>query len=41
MPYADVVKISEEEWEFVTGDADLAYGIESILELGVELLVVT
>ena len=41
MPYADVVKISEEEWEFVTGDADLAPGIESILELGAELLVVT
>ena len=41
MPYADVVKISEEEWEFVTGDADLAHGIESILELGVALLVVT
>ena len=41
MPYADVVKISEEEWEFVTGDADLAHGIESILELGAELLVVT
>ena len=41
MPYADVVKISEEEWEFVTGDADLAPGIESILELGVKLLVVT
>ena len=41
MPYADVVKISEEEWEFVTGDADLAHGIERILELGVELLVIT
>ena len=41
MPYADVVKISEEEWEFVTGDVDLAQGIERILGLGVELLVVT
>lgn len=41
MPYADVVKISEEEWEFVTGDADLEQGIERILELGVQLLVVT
>ncbi len=41
MPYADVVKISEEEWEFVTGDVELANGIEQILELGVKLLVVT
>lgn len=41
MPYADVVKISEEEWEFVTGDMDLAQGIKRILGLGVKLLVVT
>ena len=41
MPYADVVKISEEEWEFITGDTDLTIGIERILELGVKLLVVT
>ena len=41
MPYADVVKISEEEWEFVTGDAELTSGIERILGLGVRLLIVT
>ena len=41
MPYADVVKISEEEWEFVTGAAELTAGIERILELDVKLLVVT
>lgn len=41
MPYADVVKISEEEWEFVTGDAALEPGIERILGLDVALLVVT
>ena len=41
MPYADVVKISEEEWEFVTGDAELTSGIERILGLGIKLLVVT
>ena len=41
MPYADVVKISEEEWEFVTGDTELTGGIERILGLGVTLLVVT
>ena len=41
MPYADVVKISEEEWEFITGDSALAPGVERILELGITLLVVT
>ena len=41
MRYADVVKISEEEWEFVTGDAELTSGINRILELDVTLLVVT
>ena len=41
MPYADVVKISDEEWEFITGDADLERGIKRILGLGVKLLVVT
>lgn len=41
MPYADVVKISEEEWEFVTGDADSEQSIKRILGLGVKLLVVT
>lgn len=41
MPYADVVKISEEEWEFITGDTELTGGIERILGLGVTLLVVT
>lgn len=41
MPYADVVKISEEEWEFVTGDVELVRGVERILGLGVKLLVVT
>ena len=41
MPYADVVKISEEEWEFITSDSALAPGVERILELGITLLVVT
>ena len=41
MPYADVVKISEEEWEFITGEVDWNRGIERILGLGVQLLVVT
>lgn len=41
MHFADVVKISEEEWEFITGDAELQNGIERILGLGVKLLVIT
>ncbi len=41
MPYADVVKISEEEWEFVTGADGLEQGVERILTLGPRLLVVT
>ncbi len=41
MPYADIVKISEEEWEFITGDVELTNGIKKILDLGVKLLVVT
>ena len=41
MPYADVVKLSEEEWEFVTGDAGLEHGIDRILRRGVKLIVVT
>ena len=41
MPFADVVKISEEEWEFITGDGELPNGIKKILDLGVKLLVVT
>lgn len=41
MPYADVVKISEEEWEFVTGNVELESGVERILGLGVKMLVVT
>ena len=37
MPYADVVKISDEEWEFITGDADFEQGIIRILGLGSEI----
>ncbi len=41
MHFADVVKISDEEWEFITGDVELKNGIERILGLGVKLLVIT
>ena len=39
--YADVVKISEEEWEFIMGDVSFATGAKRILEQGASLVVVT
>ena len=41
MPYADVAKLAEEEWEFVTDTPDLQRGSGRILEAGVDLVVVT
>ena len=41
MPYADVAKLAEEEWEFVTDTRDLQRGSGRILEAGVDLVVVT
>ena len=41
MPYADVAKLAEEEWEFVTDTPDLQRGSVRILEAGVDLVVVT
>jgi len=39
--HADVAKVSEEEWEFITGTADLEAGSRVLLERGVKLLVVS
>jgi fructokinase len=41
MPAADVVKLAEEEWEFITGTADLDAGAEKIMKAGPKLVVVT
>ena len=41
MPYADIVKISEEEWAFITDDVELTRGVDRILGLGAQLLIVT
>ena len=41
MPYANVVKAAEEEWEFITDTHELESGSERILEAGVELVIVT
>jgi fructokinase len=39
--HADVAKVSEAEWEFLTGTADLESGAEVVLKRGVKLLVVS
>ena len=41
MPYANVVRVSEEAWEFITGTSKLDEGSERILESGVDVVVVT
>ena len=41
MPAAAVVKLAEEEWEFITGAADLEAGSKKILDTGPRLVVVT
>ena len=41
MPYANVVKAADEEWEFITDTPQLEEGSERILETGVELVIVT
>ena len=41
MPYANVVKAADEEWEFITDTPELEEGSKRILETGVELVIVT
>lgn len=41
MPAADVVKLAEEEWEFITGTSDLDAGSEKILRAGPRLVIIT
>ncbi|MFA4029666.1 MAG: hypothetical protein GDYSWBUE_000959 [Candidatus Fervidibacterota bacterium] len=41
MQYADIVKLAEEEWEFVTGTQSLEEGARGILDAGAKLIVVT
>jgi len=41
MPFADIVHCAEEEWEFITGAADLESGAHKILDAGPSLVVVT
>ena len=41
MELADIVKVAEEEWEFVTGTNDLEIGAQKIRDVGPKLVVVT
>lgn len=41
MKQSDIVKIADEEWEFVTQTADFASGAAKILEIGPKLVVMT
>jgi fructokinase len=41
MALADIVKVADEEWEFVTGTSDLERGAATIREAGPRLVVVT
>ena len=39
--YCHLAKVSQEEWQVATGQADLEQGVRAVLDWGVELLVVT
>jgi fructokinase len=41
MKYANIAKLAEEEWEFITGTSDLDEGSKKLLDVGVNLVVVT
>ena len=41
MKFSDVVKIADEEWEFITGTSDLRKGAKKIHEAGPKLVLVT
>ena len=41
IPLSDVVKVADEEWEFITGTADLAAGAAKIRAAGPRLVIVT
>ena len=41
MPLADIVKVADEEWEFVTGTPDFSAGAARIREAGARLVMMT
>ncbi|MFH1230928.1 MAG: PfkB family carbohydrate kinase [Planctomycetota bacterium] len=41
LKYADIVKISDQEWEFITGTKNLAKGSLKLLKQGIKLIIVS
>jgi fructokinase len=41
LKYADIVKISDQEWEFITGTKNLAKGSLQLLKSGIKLVIVS
>lgn len=41
LPFADIIKVSGEEMELITGEKDLAAGTKALLKYGAKLVVVT
>lgn len=41
LPYADIIKISEEELEFLTGESDLHKGTGFLRDMGITMILVT
>jgi len=41
MKFANIAKLADEEWEFITGTSDLGEGSKKLLDVGVNLVVVT
>ena len=41
MPLSDIVKVADEEWEFITGTSDFAEGAAKIRAVGPKLVVIT
>jgi len=41
MRFANIAKLADEEWEFITGTSDLDEGSKKLLDVGVNLVVVT
>ncbi|MFC3884087.1 aminoimidazole riboside kinase [Bacillus songklensis] len=41
LPYADILKISEEELEFLTGEADIPKGVEALKPYNIPLTLIT
>jgi fructokinase len=41
LQYADIVKLSEDELQFLTGESNLEYGSKTLFDMGIKLVLVT